>query len=202
MAKQFGNWKQQAVIEGHAMNAQVGTLSTPIQGGGAGTILVIDEPQATISVPTGTAILLMKVRVDCQVPLLATDADEIEIVLAIDRAAAVADGTATAETPLNMRTDLNTSLLGVTTAPTVKSAYTVAMTDPVLTYELAHPVKVGDVQTAVGTTWTKLGLDYDPEFSSAIVGPATVIVYWGGTVAVTGFANLTYAAYNTTDLTT
>lgn len=202
MARELSSWKQDAILQGKVMVAQVGTFSTPITGGGNGTVIDLDQPEAVISVPSGTAVRPIRFRIDCQAPLIAADNDEIEILVAVDRAAAQAAGTKTAETPVNMRTDLSTTLLGVTTAPTVTSAYTADMTDPTLTYELVHEVKVADVQgTAANALTTKLGVDYDTDAVPVVVGPAMIIVYWGGTVATTGFASLAYASYNTADLT-
>ena len=182
------------VMAGYGFHVSIGAFSTPITGGGAGTVIDLDQPEGCISVPDGTAIIPIRMHVQCHVPLLATDADECEILIAVDRlAAAVDDGTKTAETIFNMRTDqpYNSNC-------TATSAYTADVTDPTLGIELARKVITGDVQTAVGTTWGELDLLYEPRFPPVIVGPAAVWVYWGGTVAVPGFAQLQWVELQST----
>lgn len=191
-------WKQGLVLEGRVFHFDVGTLSTPIQGGGAGTVIDLDQPEAILSIPSGTSIIPLRIAVQCQVPLLATDADECEILVAVDRTAASAgDGTKTAETIFNLRTDNPSASLC-----TASSAYTADTTDPVLGLELARRVITGDVQgTAATALWTPLELLYpgDQEFAPVIVGPAMLVVYWGGTVATTGFAQIEWAEFDTSD---
>ena len=190
-------WKQGLVLEGRAYHFDVGTLSTPIQGGGAGTVLDLDQPEAILSIPSGTSILPLRVAVQCQVPAMVTDADECEILVAVDRtAAAVADGTKTAETIFNLRTDNASSSLCTAT-----SAYTADVTDPVLGIELARRVIVGDLASAVAQPYNMLDLVYPGEqgYAPVIVGPAMLIVYWGGTVATTGFAQIEWAEFDTSD---
>ena len=95
-----------AIMEGRGYHITIGAFSTGITGGGAGTILDQDQPEGIISVPSGTSIRPVRISVQCHVPLLATDADEAEILVAVDRAAAwAADGTVTTETAFNLRTD-------------------------------------------------------------------------------------------------
>lgn len=191
-------WKQALVLEGRCYTVTVGTFSSPVTGGGAGTILDQDQPELIASIPSGYVMLPLRARVDCQVPLLAADSEESEILLAVDRtvAAVISATNGTVETPLNMRTD-NTGGSGIT----VVSAVTVNITvEPALSFELAHPVKIGDVQTAVGTTLTDLFLDYQPVAAPFIFGPASLMVYWGGTVAVTGFASFDYAEWRVSEL--
>ena len=175
------------VRAGYGFHVTVGAFSTPITGGGAGTILDQDQPEFVISVPSGSAIIPVRMSVQAQVPLLATDADEAEILIAVDRTAAFdASGTYTAETVFSMRTDNP-----VASVCTVGSAFTANMTNPTLGIELARAVITGDVQgTAATALWTPLALNYEPANAPVIVGPAMVIGYWGGTVATTGFAQL------------
>ncbi len=184
------DWKQSLIMEGRGFVVNVGAFSTPITGGGNGTVLDLDQPELVISVPSGTAILPIRVHVQAQTPLLAADSDESEILVAVDRTAAYNnDGTGTAETAFNLRTDNPR-----TSNCTIVSAFTADMTattgaDPVLGIELAHSVIVGDVQgTAATALWTKHDLLYEPLTVPIIMGPAMLICYWGGTVATTGFA--------------
>ena len=113
----------------------------------------------------------------------------------------LADTTAasgTVETPLNMRTDK----IGGCPCP-VLSAVTVNLSpDPVRSMELAHPVKIGDVQgVAANTTWTDLMANYEPLRPPLVVGPAGFYLYWGGTVATSGFAAVEFLAIPSSLLT-
>ncbi|MFA7267062.1 MAG: hypothetical protein WC054_12190 [Candidatus Nanopelagicales bacterium] len=182
-------WLQSYVNLGYGYHVNIGTFSSPITGGGAGTIVDLDQPEGILSVPAGRAVIPIRFAVHCQPPLLATDADEIEAFIAVDKDTAwVGDGTVTAETPFNLR--MNSSQTGGVSAA---SAATADITDPTLDFELARVVKVGDVQgTAATTMWTELDLVYEPEVRPVFYGPCAIYVYWGGTVAVPGFADLQY----------
>lgn len=179
------NWKQRAIMRGMGYHVTVGAFSTGITGGGAGTVFDQDQPEVVISIPTGYVLVPIRFSVQCQVPLLATDADEAEILIAVDRTAAYdGSGTKTDETIFNMRTDRGST----GSVATVVSAVTANITNPTLGIELARAVITGDVQgTAATALWTPLALDYAPADPPLIVGPAAVYVYWGGTVATPGF---------------
>lgn len=182
------DWRMALIARGFGWHSDVGALSTPIVGGGNGTILDQDQPEFTISVPSGYTLVPLRFAVNCHIPLGATDSDESEILLAVDRAAAQdGTGTATAETPTNLRTSTASGC-----PATVRSAYTADATNPTLGHELDRAVITFDTQSAVGTTWTPLRLLYEPRHPPIIVGPACVIGYWGGTVATSGFANLDF----------
>lgn len=186
-------WKQRLAFQGRCFQVSVGTFSTPVAGGGATAVLDQDQPQVAVSVPTGTVILPTRIRVDCQTPLIAADNDECEILVAVDRVTAVADGSSTTETPLNLRTDLPRA-----SNCTVRSDFTGNITvAPTLHYELLHPVIVADVQGTPATAlWGSLYADYEPVVAGPIFGPATLLVYWGGTVAVNGFASIEWAEFS------
>jgi hypothetical protein len=185
---------QQWVLEGRCWQMTVGTFSTPITGGGNGTVLDADQPEFVLNVPDGTVAALLRARIDCQVPA-DQDADELEILLAIDRLAEVAAGTYTAETPINLRTDISSGA-----SVTARSAYTGNTTAaPTLSAELAHPVKIVNIVTS-GITSTDLVLDYDPLTKIFIVGPGAVVGYWGGTQAVSGFAGIEWAEFTKSEL--
>jgi hypothetical protein len=186
----------QGMVEaGYGFHVTVGAFSSPITGGGAGTVIDLDQPEFMLGIPSGTAIKIARISVQCHVPLLATDADESEILVAVDRAAAFAnDGTTTAETPFNMRTDITSANGG--SACTAASAATADITDPTLGIELARAVVTGDVQgTAANGLWTPLDLVYEPKVSPVIVGPAGLYIYWGGTVATPGFAQVEWIEF-------
>lgn len=194
----FSDWKMKAINDGRGFHVDIGAFSTPILGGGAGTIIVIDEPEGCISVPTGTSIIPIRVDVTVQVPLLAEDAEQNDILCAVDIASANAgDGTATTETPINMRTRHTRA-----SVCTCKSAFTGATTDPVLGMELIRSVLTGDQQTVAGVMWTSHKLLFIPEYPPILVGPCALYVYWGGTVAQSGFAQIEWLEYPTTSLTT
>lgn len=194
-----GDFFASLVMRGMAYHVSIGAFSTPITGGGNGTVLDLDQPEGCISVPAGWAMIPLRVHVQCQVPLLAADSEEAEILVAVDRAAANAkDGTFTTEAAYNMRTNFGDS------APFFcGSAYTADTTDPVLDIELARRVLLGDVQgTAANAMWTPLELLYEPLRPPILVGPCAMYLYWGGTVAVTGFAQVEFAAIRAEKLTT
>lgn len=197
------DWKQRRVAEGKGFVVNVGAFSTPITGGGAGTVLDLDQPEFVINVESGKVLVPLRFHIQTQQPLLATDADEVEILIAVDRTAKWAgDGTFTAETAFNMNTASTNSYSG-----SVGSAFSADMlmttgADAVLGIELAHSVNVGDVNGTPGFAAfnTKHELLYEPAVSPFIVGPAAVIGYWGGTVATTGFAQLFFLELNATEI--
>lgn len=182
-------------MEGRGFVVNVGALTTPITGGGAGTVLDAEQPEFLISVPTGTSILPLRVHVQCQVPLLAADSDEEEILIAVDRTQAYTGGTSTAETAFNLRTDNPR-----TSNCTATSAYTADVTQTVaLGIELARAQLLGDVQgVAANAMWNQLALLYEPSVCPIIVGPAALLGYWGGTVAMAGFASVAWLELPTT----
>jgi hypothetical protein len=185
----FYDWKMDAVRAGKGFHMDVGEFSSPVTGGGAGTILDQDKPEGIVSCPSGTVIIPIRIHVVCQVPLIAADSNETEILIAVDKAAAVAgSGTATAETPINMHTGSSN-----TSGCTCKSATTVAYTSPTLGMELGHAVRVADIilaGTATNALWSELSLLYEPITPPILVGPCAIYIYWGGTVATTGFAQV------------
>jgi len=191
------DWKQRAILEGRGFHVDVGAFSTGIVGGGNGTVLDQDQPEAVISVPSGTSIIPIRVAVQVQPGLMATDSDETEIVVAWDQAVASdGTGTATAETCLKMYDGVGTSLC------TATSAYTANMTNPTLSVELARKVSTADLTgTAASAYPAVLELVYTPDPGPILVGPCCLIVYWGGTVAtVGGFAQIEWLEYLTSDL--
>jgi hypothetical protein len=130
----------------------------------------------------------------------AADSDESEIVVVVDRTQ-LADTTAasgTVETPLNMRSDK----VGGCPCPVLSAVTVNLVPDPVKSMELAHAVAVGDVQgTAATALWGQLSLNYEPLRPPFIVGPAGFYLYWGGTVATSGFAAVEFLAVPSSLLT-
>lgn len=185
------DWRQAFVARGFGWHFDVGAFSTPITGGGAGTIIDLDQPEFGISVPDGYTCIPLKFNVDAQIPQLAADDDECEILIAADRTAAwAADGTVTTETPTNMRSDITNGC-----PLRCFSAATADITDPVLGIELERQVIRGDLNgIAANALWPYLSLRYAPVAPPVFVGPCAIYGYWGGTVAVPGFANLDFIA--------
>lgn len=186
------DWLDAMIARGKGWNVTIGAFSTPIVGGGNGTVLDIDQPEGVISVPEGWVMRPVRVHVQCQPPLIAADADESEILIAVDsQNAAATDGTFTSETARNLRTDISTGCPLVTT-----SAYTADVTDPTLDIELARAVVAADVQgTAADADFRKLELLYEPRNPPFLVGPCSLWIYWGGTVATSGFAQVNFVAF-------
>jgi len=178
----------------------VGAFSTGITGGGNGTVLDLDQPEFVVGVPAGTWI--KPFYADCGVLIAeaTTALDEAEILVAADvlgywateptpTGAAV---THTPESPVNMRTNL-----GRGSACHCGSAFVVDMVtmnlvgteaDPVLDMELARVPMMTNFRDDTGANDTILRLVYQPSHPPLLVGPATLLGYWGGTRALTGFA--------------
>lgn len=190
------DWKQRAVLQGRGFQVDVGAFSTPIVGGGNGTVIDQDQPEAMISVPSGTSIIPIRVSVQAQCGLAATDADENEILVAADISqASDGTGTMTTETALKMYVGQGTTLC------TCYSAFTADATAPVLGMELARKVEVMDLVGTPANAWGHiLDLVYEPAVPPILVGPCMLLVYWGGTVAVSGFAQIQWLEYLTADL--
>mgnify|MGYP001606543293 CR=1 FL=1 len=70
------DWRSALIARGLVWHVDVGAFSTPIVGGGNGTILDADQPELIIDVPTGWCCLLLRCHVVCQTPLIATDSAE------------------------------------------------------------------------------------------------------------------------------
>ena len=175
--------KDALIAAGYGFHVTVGALTTPIVGGGAGTILVIATPELIVSVPSGTAIMPFRVNVEAEAPA-DTDGDVQEIVLAVERTAALTSGgTSTTETIFNLRTDNP-----IPSVCSVYSAVTVTVVPtPVHGIELHRAQVVTNLLTA-GITQGKFRMDYEPKHPPIIVGPASVSLMWGGTVAMSAFA--------------
>ena len=188
------------IARGYAYHITIGAFSSPITGGGAGTIIDQNQPEGVVSVPGGYTLIPIRFSAQCQVPLLATDSDEVEILLALDSTADWAgDGTATAESPLNLAKMGFAPEKGDGAPLQVASAFSADMTrrgggEPTLDMEIARKVKIGDVQGVAATSfWTALELLYEPLHPPYFNGPCALYLYWGGTVATTGFAQMDVA---------
>jgi hypothetical protein len=197
------DWIQAAILEGYGFIANVGALSTPIVGGGNGTIIDLDQPEFGMIIPDGKTIVPIRIAVQLTTPLAATDADEVEAVGYVDTTAATVaaalDGTwTTTITPKNMRialTNRNASTC------TVKCSCTADTTDPTESIDLFHMQLTADMNgTPANAMWTRPELVYEPRNPPYIVGPASLFIHWGGTVAVSGFAQIFWIELPSTQL--
>ena len=184
---------EEAIAGGMGRSVTVGAFSGGIVGGGAGTVLLIDEPDLIIGVPANVCIRPLRISAQVQAGAIGTDADETEILFAVDSLGLWSgDGTSTAEQPSNMRTDLDKGSAcrvgsAVTGAITTTPGFAVgAAADPVLDLELARAVLHFDLATAAGQNKNSVELLYEPKHPIYIVGPATLCVFTGGTVATVG----------------
>ena len=183
------------IAQGYGHHVDIGAFSTGITGGGAGTILDQDQPEALVSIGANTAMIPVRVVVQTETPLIAADADEIEILLAVDpaiAAAAMDPSGATRETVYNMRTDLKGSTSG---AVECWSAITANITNPTLSIELAREKKQADVNgVAANAFFEELKMNYEPKHPPILIGNnnagLAMYLYFGGTVAVVGFAQI------------
>lgn len=195
----FYDWKMDAIADGRGFLVTVGTFSSPKIGGGAGDVVTLNKPEAVISVPDGTSIIPIRVDVQCQVPLIAADSNETEIIIGSDKDAAWdASGSSTEETAVNMRTTHT-----ATSLCSCESAFTGAITtSPALDYELARVVKVADIGAdAAGQAWDDLRCLYEPLAPPILEGPCMLLIYWGGTVATTGYAQVEWLEFPSTYFT-
>ena len=182
-------WIQGLVLEGRCYMIQVGALTTPIVGGGNGTIIDLDQPEVNIGVPSGTTILPFRVNVECESSATEADDDIGEIVVGFDRLATNTGGTFTDEVAVNLRTDNPNSSL---TDP--NSAYTGDQTTAPTVIELVRVQRQPIVDaSSTARADTTLHLLYEPLYPMALVGPAQFLVYWGGVAARSGFAQVFWA---------
>jgi hypothetical protein len=177
------DWRQALIARGYGWHVQVGALTTPIVGGGDGTVLDLEQPELAMNVPSGYTCIPLRINVQVQMGLQTTDSHETEIIVGVDRTQVQVAGTSTTESPMNMRTDI------VSAAPfTCFSAYTGdGNATPVIT-ELARKQALTDVQGTAATVNAYIfDLLYEPLFPPIIVGPANISVYFGGSIAASGF---------------
>ncbi len=193
-------WRMGLTLEGRTFYISTstyagGSMPAAITGGGAGTVPDLDQPDACVSVPAGTVIIPLWLAGQVIPPAALADNDASEIIFAVDRSAAwVLDGTVTAVTPINRRSD----------APRASAcrcfvAATGDITDPVITWELARKEGFTNIGAAGEETFA-LDLVYEPEAPPVIVGPAMLLGYFGGTHAETGFIQMCWAEFSKSEL--
>lgn len=186
------DWRQAFIARGFGWGQEVGTLTTPVAGGGTGgTVLDLEQPQLVLNVPAGYAMVPLRISVEAQIGLQTTDSHESEIWIGFDRTQVQANGTSTAGTPYNLRSDITN------TAPfTARHTYTAdGVATPVIT-TLARRQGLTDVQgTAANVNVYQFDLVYEPMNPPIIIGPANISVYWGGSIAVNAFAQAKVLAF-------
>jgi hypothetical protein len=191
------DWKQIAMYEGRIFTTTIGTLSTGIVGGGAVTIPDIDLPEFLIDIPEGYVVvpISMSIQGNCSDAVADHDVLEAFICKCTD-VRWDGTGTCTSETPICMKT-----VGGRTSVCRVRSAFNTVdiTTAPVHAIDLARE-EVKFEKPAAGETPVILRLDYAPKVPPFIVGPTMITGYWGGTSAVTGYAQLYWAEYETSEL--
>lgn len=194
---------QELIEKGFGRSMTVGDFSTGIVGGGNGTVIDLDQPEFAIGVPNGYFCMPIRVEINAQPGVTTADNDEAEILLVVDsRSAWVTDPTPTGaavthtpEQPVNMRTDLgrgsglNCGSAFVVDMVTMNPVGTEA--DPVTDMELGRAVQTANFGDATGISEPQLHLLYEPARPPILVGTATLLGYWGGTIAtVGGFASI------------
>jgi len=188
------DWRQALIGRGYGWHVNIGTLSTGITGGGAGTVLDADQPEFLLSVPTGYCLVPLRFAAQVRVGLQTTDSHVTEILFSVNSSVAW-DGTSSSfvtETALNMRTNV-TGASPITCA----SAFNGDITSPATsTFDLARKEALTDVQgTAATVNVYQMDLTYEPENPPFLIGPCCVQGYWGGSIATVGYAQLTFLAF-------
>ena len=183
---------EELIEAGYGRHMTVGGFSTGIAGGGLAAIIDIDQPRWIVSVPAGYAIRPLLVDMIAQPGVTTADSDETEVLLAVDslafwRVAAAS----TDETPTNMRTDLaQGSICRCASAFTANIALVTAegaSAVPVLDLELGRNLEMTDFNaSATSITFHAVRLLYEPENPPYLVGPCSLLGYFGGTIANVG----------------
>ncbi len=183
------DWRQALVARGFGWNATVGALSTPIVGGGAGTVVVAAQPQLAIKVPAGMCLIPLRVACEIELGIQSADSQRTEVLISMDKTQVPTAGTSTLEVPINMRTDI------VTPCPlTVWSAFTGNGATLALD-ELDRAQALTDLQgTAATLNVYQMKTVYEPDCPPFICGPAGMFVHFGGTVAASGFIQASFLA--------
>ena len=189
-------WKQALVLEGRCFTVQVGALVTGIASG-SGTVPELAEPEFIISVPTGAAIIPLRIRATCHPADAVSAHDKMNIIFGWDRGKAY-DGTGTHVTEIayNLRGDNPKA-----TVCTCTSAHTDDITSiPVMLSELARKDIQFDLTTSGAAYADQFELTYEPEAAPVLVGPAMLVGMWGGTAALTGYAQIFWAEFTKAEL--
>ena len=61
------------VMRGLGWIVQVGDLTTPVTGGGGSDVILAQQPELIIDVPAGWTLIPIRIAVDAETPLIASD---------------------------------------------------------------------------------------------------------------------------------
>ena len=183
----------EAMAKGMGRSMTIGSLTTPV---GAGTVTLLAQPMFAIGVPAGYIIRPIYVHIQTSGILIVADNDEVDILIGADtKGYWQGSGTFTNEVASNLRTDLGpgsscrTASVFTADLTTVNSQNVAAA--PVMETEISHEFQVAEVAgVAANVIWRRATMHYEPRHAPYIVGPATVLGYWGGTTIVTAFAQI------------
>lgn len=177
------DWKLRLLMAGKLWRFSNGTLSGDdavgyITGGGAGTVVDLDEPEIAISVPAGYFLIPIEVLVAGVVDFDA-DLEVSAILVTLDRTQEPA-GVTSATTP----TMYNLLDGGGAFPGTAYGEVTVVTTNPT-NEELLAAKTYNAHLTTDGMAVTDMNLHYEPQVPSIVAGPCTLCVYWGASAAMT-----------------
>lgn len=183
-------WKEALVMEGRVFQITVGTVAAGIVGGGAGTVIDLDQPEFGVSIAANMTLIPLEIYIAADTALDADDEVAQIQVVADESAAYAGDGTVTDEVALNnIRGD------GVSSVATAFSAATADITDPVISRIIAAKswsVMAMEV-TETGAAAIGMNLHYVADIPIFLRGPAAFYGYWGATGAATGVASVVWA---------
>lgn len=183
------------IAKGWGHVGMCGGFSTGKVGGGNGDVFDLNQPEFVLGVPPGITVRPFYIHCVAQAGAITTTEDETEILVAVDSLGLWrGDGAHTVVTPSNLRTDLDKGSMcrvgqAFTGNMTTTPGYAVAApAEPILDLELARTVMEADEQGAgdTGNTLNCVNLEYQPNYPPVLVGPCSLIIYMGGTVATVG----------------
>ena len=180
------------IADGHGRAVLVGALSTGLVGGGAGTILDLDQPMLAIGVPAGVVLRPIYGKISVQPGIETADSDEVDCYFGVDSLGLwTGDGTKTDENPSNMNSHFDKGSMcrvgsaftgNMTTTPRNGGAAAV----PVVDMELERHSQITNFGDATGISHRSVELLYAPTFPEWLEGPCTVLADFGGTIATVG----------------
>ena len=180
-------WKEALVKEGRVFQITVGAVAAGVLGGGAGTVIDQNQPEFGISVPNGTALILLEAWIGFGTDLNAAGEVAQAMIWADTAAAWAADGTTTEEIPANL-----ISSGGVGNVATAFSAATGDITTPTESRLLAVAAWGASGPTTGGGPGNYT-LHYVADVPEILMGPCAIYGYWGATGAATGWATVKFA---------
>ena len=184
------------IAAGQGGHVTIGALTTPILGGGGGTTIDIAQPEGVINIGAQVCLIPVRIHVEAEVGIVVADDEVSQIIIGVDTENSqdgINQTTVVNEAVFNMRTDQGNSFAGMVSA---WSAVTAALTTvPTLDIELARAQEIRNFGTAVAMNNVKFELLYEPKHPPLLVGGSngmTLLLYWGGTVAMSAFAQVQF----------